>query len=169
MINAIKKRRSVRKFSEKKVELEIVSELLKSAMQAPSAGNQQPWEFVIIDDKSQLEALSNMSPYAKFLKDAPLAIVVVGNKNNMKFPENWEQDLGAATQNILLEATEHDLGSTWLGVHPLSDRINHVKNIINCPKNIKPYCVIAIGYPASTGANHFVDRYDKERVHYNKY
>ena len=88
-------------------------------MQAPSAGNQQSSEFLVVQDKAALGRLSEMSPYSKMVAKAPLAIVLLGNTERMKFPGNWEQDLGAAAENLLLEAAELGLGAVWLGVHPM--------------------------------------------------
>jgi nitroreductase len=97
-----------------------------------------------------------------------LAIVLLGNAQRMKFSENWEQDLGAAAENLLLEAAELGLGAVWLGVHPLSERIDAVKTQFSLPERLRPFAVIAVGYPKAENANHFVDRWDAERVHYEK-
>lgn len=163
------KRRSIRKYKDVKVEDEKIEKLLRAAMQAPSAGNQQPWEFIVIQNKEKLLQLSNLSIYAKPLESAPLAIIVLANKDRMRFSENWEQDLGAATQNILLEAVELDLGSVWLGVAPGEERMNFIKEMFNLNENIKPYSVIAVGYPMEDEENKFIDRFDETRVHYENY
>lgn len=168
-MNAIFNRRSIRKYKNQPVEEEKIDRLLRAAMQAPSAGNQQPWEFIVVQDKENLKKLSNMSPYAKFVADAPLAFVLLANEERMKYPENWEQDMGAATENILLEAVELDLGGVWLGVAPLEDRVDYLKEMLGLPENIRPYCVIAIGYPVDGQENKFIDRYDETRVHFEKY
>lgn len=162
-------RRSVRTFKENPVEKEKLEKLVRAAMQAPSAGNQQPWEFVIVTEREILDNLAAMSPYAGALKKAPAAIVVLGNKDFLRFPENMDQDLGAATQNILLEAVDLDLGAVWLGVHPLQDRIAHVSTALDLPENAIPYCAIPVGYPLKEDANKFVDRFDQSRIHQNKY
>lgn len=138
-------------------------------MQAPSAGNQQPWEFIVVQDKNTLEKLSRLSPYAKPAARAPLALVLLANKEVLRFPEYWEQDMSAATQNALLEAVELGLGTVWLGVAPDKDRMDYVKELFNLPEEIKPFCVLAIGYPASGQENKFIDRYDESRVRYEKW
>lgn len=117
-MDAIFNRRSIRKYKDKPVEKEKIEKLLRAAMQAPSAGNQQPWEFIVIQDKENLKKLSGMSPYSKLIMNAPLTFVLLGNKDKMKFPENWQQDMGASAENILLEAVELGLGAVWLGVAP---------------------------------------------------
>jgi nitroreductase len=162
-------RRSVRKYKDIKVEKEKTEKLLRAAMQAPSAGNQQPWEFIVVESKATLEKLSNMSQYSKLIKDAPLAFVLLGNEERMRFPENWEQDMGAATQNLLLQAVELDLGAVWMSAWPLEDRINHIKDMFKLSDNLRPYAVVTVGYPEDTQGNKFVDRFDKTRVHYENY
>jgi nitroreductase len=133
-MNSIFQRRSVRTYLEKPVEPEKMETLLRAAMQAPSAGNQQASEFLVVQDAAALRQLSRMSPYAGLLAKAPAAIVLLGNAQRMKFSENWEQDLGAAAENLLLEAAELGLGAVWLGVHPLSERIDAVKRSFHCLK-----------------------------------
>ena len=160
-------RRSIRQYLPQPVEKEKLERLLRAAMQAPSAGNQQPWEFIVIENQELLQKLALMSPYAAAIKNAPAVIVMLGNKSKMKFPENWQMDLSAAAQNILLEAVHLDLGAVWLGVAPLEERVHYVEELFKLPENIWPFGVIALGYPA--GENKFIDRYDAERVHYNKY
>lgn len=162
-------RRSVRKYKDQPVETEKIQKLLRAAMQAPSAGNQQPWEFIVVQEKYNLKKLSEMSPYSKLIADASLAFVLLANEERMKFPENWQQDMGAATQNILLEAVELGLGAVWLGVAPLEDRVNYVKNMFDLQDILKPYCVIALGYPSEGQENKFIDRYDETRVHFEKF
>lgn len=167
-MEAIFKRRSIRKYTDKKVEIEKIEKLLKAAMQAPSAGNQQPWEFMVIENQEILKKLAMMSPYSKMIGDAPVAFVLLGNKERMRFQENWEQDMGACTQNILLEAVELELGTVWLGVAPLEDRMKYVKEILDLEDNLTPYCIIPVGYPGEGQFNEFVDRYDESRVTYKK-
>lgn len=166
-MNSIFNRVSVRSFTNDKVEEEKIEKILRAGMQAPSAGNQQPWEFIIVENKDTLTELSGMCPFSKFVKDAPLAIVVLGNSDRMRFPENWMQDLGAATENMLLEITELELGGVWATAAPLEDRMNHVRKVFNLPEKIMPYCIIPIGYPASY--KDAEDRYDESRIHREMY
>ncbi len=167
-MDAIFNRRSIRKYKEQAVEKEKVERLLRAAMQAPSAANQQPWEFIVVQDKDNLKKLSLMSPYSKLIANAPLAFIMLASEERMKFSDNWQQDMGAATENILIEAVDLELGAVWLGVAPAEDRMNYIKEMFGLKETIKPYCVIAIGYPNGE-ENKFVDRYDETRVHYEKY
>jgi nitroreductase len=167
-MNAIFTRRSVRTYQDRPVEVEKIDQLLRAAMQAPSAGNQQPWEFIVVQDGESLKKLSAMSPYAGLLAEAPLAFMLLGNKKRMKFPENWQQDLAAAAENLLLEAAELGLGAVWLGVYPLEERVAYIRGQFALPPDLLPFAVIAAGYPADANANRFVDRYEADRVHFEK-
>ncbi len=161
-------RRSVRKYTDKKIEADKVERLMRAAMQAPSATNQQPWEFIVIDQKEMLEQLAQFSPYAKMLPGAALGVVVL-EKQGMRAPLFTQQDLGAATQNLLLQAAYEGLGAVWMGVGSGTERETFLTEMFSLPETVKPFAVIAIGYPEDENANKFVDRYEADRVHFNKY
>ncbi|ONI45722.1 nitroreductase [Candidatus Epulonipiscioides gigas] len=167
-MNAIFSRRSVRQFLDKEIEQEKIVQILKAAMQAPSAYNQQAWEFVVVSGRENLEKLKKFSPYTMPLNTATLAVVVVCPKDTLKVPGMWEQDLGAATQNLMLEACDIGLGSVWLGVAPEQDRIEFLQKLYDLPENKVPYAVVALGYPTQQDANKFVDRYDETKITYVK-
>lgn len=167
-MDIILNRRSVRKFTLKNVEPEKISRLLHAAMQAPSATNQQPWEFIVVDDKAKVEKLSEFSPYSKMLMEAPIAIIML-ERQRLRAQEFAPQDMGACTENLLLQAVEEGLGAVWMGVGKNNPRESFLIDMFNLPENIKPFAVIAVGYPADENANKFVDRYDETRVHYNNY
>ncbi|MGL4607066.1 MAG: nitroreductase family protein [Eubacteriaceae bacterium] len=166
-MNNIFKRFSVRKYEDRPIEKEKIELLLKAAMQAPSAANQQPWEFLVVTDPVKLEALSQMSPYSKMVARCGAAIVLLGNLASAHFPQYWQQDLAAAAENILLQATDIDLGGVWLGVAPEEDRMAHISKIFDLPKNIQPFALISLGYPNES--REIKERYDPSRVHYNQY
>jgi nitroreductase len=158
------KRSSIRKYTNQMVEKEKVIQLLKAGMQAPSAKNQQPWEFIVVDDKSILKTLSNASVGAWMLNDAQLAIIPMIMKSE-KAPHFSVQDLSAATENILLEATNQGLGAVWIGVYPLQERVDFVEATLGIKGEDHPFAMIAIGYPEKQ--NEIKERYDESRVHYN--
>lgn len=168
-MDVIFNRRSIRRYKDQVVEQEKIDKLLRAAMQAPSAVNQQPWDFIVVQDKDNLNKLAGISAYSKMVADAPLAIVVLGNEDRMRLQHHWEQDLAAATQNILLEAAYLGLGAVWLGVAPMEERMDYIRNIFGLNKKLRPFCVLPIGYPADGQENKFVDRYDPSRVHYEKF
>ena len=108
-MNSIFRRVSIRKYQNKPVEPEKIEALLRAAMQAPSAANQQPWEFYVVTDKEKLRALSEASRYAAMTKDAPVAIVSVYRKD-IPMPMYAEIDLSIAMENLWLEADAQGLG-----------------------------------------------------------
>ncbi|GIM27580.1 nitroreductase [Clostridium polyendosporum] len=163
----INKRRSIRAYKDIQVEKEKIEKLLRAAMQAPSAFNQQAWEFIVVEDKETLKKISEMSPYSKPVENSPLTFIVLGNRDNMKVPECWQQDLGAATENLLLEAVELGLGGVWMAIAPIEERMNYIKDMFNLPENIVPYSVIPVGYPVDKP--NFIDRYDSNKVHHEKW
>ncbi len=163
-MNAIFTRRSVRKFTNKQVEQEKLDKIMRAAMQAPSAGNQQPWEFIIVKGKEKLEELSKYNPYASSLKGANLGIIVLANKDRFKYGDYYQQDLAAVTQNIQLQAADLELGSVWYGTAPDKERMDYILKLYDLKDNLIPFSVIAIGYPEDENANKFVDRYDETRI-----
>jgi nitroreductase len=137
-------------------------------MQAPSAANQQPWEFIVVEDKENLKNLSKTSPYAKPVESSAVTIVLMANSDYFKIPTGWQQDMGALAENILLEATHLELGAVWLGVATSDAVTSAIKDFYKLTDNIKPFAMIAIGYPEGQ-KNEFVDRYNESRVHYEKW
>ena len=167
VLEAIKTRRSVRKFTDKPVSKKDIDTLLEAAMQTPSAGNQQPWEFIVIDDRKILDAIPEFHPYSKMLKESLIAILVCGKIDASKYCGFWVQDCSAATQNILLAAHGLGLGAVWLGIYPLQERIDGIKDIFGFPGDIYPLSLIALGYPDEK--KEVKIRYNKEKVRYNKW
>lgn len=162
-MNAIFRRRSVRRFQKRQVEKYKIDLLLKAAMSAPSACNQQPWEFYVVKDKAKLEELAKSSPYAMCTKNATVAIVNCYRKDVIE-PEYVEIDLSACTENILLEAAEIGLGAVWLGVAPIKERMQKVKDILGIPEHLQPFAIIPLGYPINETKQQ--NRYDPSRIHY---
>ncbi|WP_425445942.1 nitroreductase family protein [Dethiothermospora halolimnae] len=158
-------RRSIRKYKDKKVEKEKIERMLRAAMQAPSAVNQQPWEFIVVENKETLKKLSQISPYSKMVENAPVAFVILFRKEGIPVPSMIQQDMGAATQNLLLEATHLGLGAVWLGVYPVQDRMDSIRSLLEIPDNLESFAVVPVGYPDGQ-ENKFVDRFDESRVHY---
>ena len=168
-MEAIFTRRSVRSYSDEPVEKEKIDKLLRAGMQAPSAMNKQPWEFLVIQSKKTLMDLSKMSMFAKMVASASLAIILLGDYREGQSQKFFPQDMSAASENILLEATELNLGAVWLGVHPISQRQKYIKDLFKLPEGVIPFSVIAIGYPKNKESNKFVDRYHQDKVHFERY
>ena len=164
-LEAIKTRRSIRKFKPGEVSKEIQRELLEAAMLAPSAGNEQPWQFLLIDDRRTLEEIPLICPTATMCRQAPLAILVCGDENLEKYPDFWVQDCSAATENILLAAHALGLGAVWAGVYPMKERVDGFRMMFALSEEITPFALITLGYPDEAPAP--ARRYKEERVHYN--
>jgi nitroreductase len=160
-------RRSIRKYTSKDVEDFKIKKLLEAGAAAPSAGNEQPWHFVVIKDRDRLNKLADIHPYGKMLKDAPLAVAVCADLNELKYEHFWVQDCAAATQNILLEAVSLGLGAVWLGVHSNKNIEPDVNEFLNVPDHVTTVSVISIGYPAEQKRPS--KRFSEDIVHYNKW
>ena len=165
-MSLVMKRKSVREFKDIPVSDNKIKALLKAGMQAPSANNQQPWNFIVINERETLDKLSTMSKGSWPLETATLAIVPVIIPTT-KSPRMAVQDISAATQNILLEVVHQDLGAVWIGVTPLEERIALVKETLHIGDEYTPFCIIALGVP--TKKSDITERYDPSRVHYNEW
>lgn len=160
-------RKSVRRFTDKKVSDEKIENLLKAGMQAPSSCNAQPWEFIVVDKKEDKEEISKMHKFATPAANASHLIITLGNLNEAKVIGMIEQDLGACNENILLQATHEGLGAVWLGFHPIEDRTLKLKEYLNIPDYCIPFSVICVGYPKEQGKVNL--RYDESKVHFDRY
>lgn len=162
----IQLRRSIRQYDKRLIEKEKIEKLLRAAMQAPSAANQQPWEFLVVENPDTLENLSKAHTYATPMKNAALGIIVLAREDGLLFPQYWQQDLAAATQNILLAAVELGLGAVWMGIAPEEDRMTYIRELFHLPQGVKAFAMLALGY---SSGNAFKDRFDASRIHYEKY
>lgn len=164
-MDAIYKRRSIRRFTDQEVKKDQIEEVLKAGMNAPSAGNEQPWQFLVIDDRKLLDKIPEFHPHSKMLYEAPLAIVVCGDMSQVKYQGYWSQDCSAATQNILLAIADLDLGGVWLGVYPREERVKKLQQLFGMPESIIPFSIIAMGHPAEQKPPKNI--FDNQRIRYN--
>ena len=159
-------RRSIRSYTDESVSEEQVRAMLEAAMSAPSAGNRQPWEFVVVTARETLDALADGHPHGKMLYQAPLCIAVCGVPER-SFPgieqEYWIQDCCAAAENILIAAAGLGLGTVWLGVHPLQDRQEAIRKTLSIPDSVVPLCLVPIGHPVESKPAR--TQYDDATVH----
>jgi nitroreductase len=162
-MDAIFSRNSVRKFTEEMPSEEQIERLLRAAMAAPSAKNQQPWEFYVVTNKEKLKALSGVSPYAGMTKNAPAAIVSVYRKD-CAIPAYAQIDLSIAMENLWLETDAQGLGGVWLGIAPQEERMKAVEEILDLPDTVRAFAIFPYGYPAEERKQQ--DRFDPERIHY---
>ena len=166
-MSLIFKRHSVRKFKDEKVPDELIENLLKAGMQAPSSCNSQPWEFVVVSKSEDKKVISQMHQFAKPAENASHLIITIGNLNEAKVIGMIEQDLGACNENILLQATHEGLGAVWLGFHPIEDRTLKLKEFLEIPDYCIPFSVICVGYPAVETEVKL--RYNESKVHFDRY
>jgi nitroreductase len=166
-LQAIHSRRSIRKFEDRDVASELVRELLAAAMSAPSAGNAQAWQFIVVRDESKRKAVGDINPYAAMSAKAPLGILVCGDTPKEKYPGYWVQDCAAAVQNLLLAAHARGLGAVWTGIYPLEDRVTGFAKLFDLPAGVVPLAYIPLGYPAQDLKPQ--DRYVEEKVHYDSW
>jgi nitroreductase len=151
VFEAIKKRRSIRAYADEKVSDNDVERLIEAARWAPSAGNIQPWEFVIVKDKETKRKLSDATLNQTFIQKAPVVIVVCADvtRSSRGYGSRGEdlysiQDTAAATENILLAAQELGLATCWVRAF----RENEVAKAVKAPKNMKPVAIVPVGHPA---------------------
>ena len=166
-IKAILSRRSIRKYTSEQVADHDVREILEAAMSAPSAGNEQPWHFIIIKDRKILDEIPNIHPYSHALNTASMAILVCGDLKLEVHKDFWIQDCSAAVENILIAARAKGLGTVWLGIYPRAKRVDGIRKLLNIPDHVIPLAVIPIGYPAEDKPPAI--RFDSSRIHHNKW
>ena len=165
----INTRRSIREYDDRQVSDEDIMKILRAGMQAPGSRlGAEPWEFVVIKDKQTLAKLGEIKPR---VTNAPVAIVLVANIKRAFYKTVWQQDMGAACENMLLEAVNLGLGALWNGVAPEEEMMAKIGEIIGIDDitNLKPYSIVTVGYPAEGWENKFMDKFDEERIHYEKY
>ncbi len=164
-LEAIHTRRSVREYQDRPVPETVLNQLLDAAMAAPSARNQQPWEFIVITDREILDQISNINPNAQMAAQAPLAILVCGNLNIEIAPGYWVLDCAAAVQNLLLCAHALGLGAVWTGTYPNEDRMDGYTTLLGLPEHVIPHTLVVVGYPSHLPEPQ--DRFNPGRIHRN--
>ena len=158
------KRRSVRKFMAEPVSEEAIDKLLHAAMSGPSAVNRRPWEFYVVRNPEKIAALNKVG-FASY--KSPLMIVVAGNRMHFLPPpasDFWLEDVSAASENILLEATNLGLGACWCGVYPGKLRQKQVAKILEMPIHHVPFAIIILGHPEGPVPEPR-DQYDEKKVY----
>ena len=156
---------SIRKYEDKPVEKEKILQILKAGMQAPSACNQQPWEFYVVENREVLKQLGESSPFSAPAGKAPVAIVTA-YREECDLPEFAQIDMSIMMENLWLAADEIGLGGVWLGVAPREDRMKAVEEIVGIPAGQRAFGIFALGYPDEERTQQ--DRFDQSRIHYVK-
>lgn len=168
ILDTIFKRRSIRQYQDEPVPPEMLIDLLRAAMAAPSAVNKQPWEFVVVTRPESMSELQAVLPFGRY--KAPAAVVVCGDPeraHNEPTGSYWVQDCSAALENLLIAATGMGLGTVWTGVYPVADRVRDVQEVLKMPATIIPLGVVLVGFPQEEKPPR--TQYREDRVHWEKY
>lgn len=164
-------RRSVRKYDlAKKISYEELKELCRYAEAAPSARRQESRAYVIVDNPEIIRELSMVSKGSMILSDCNTLIAVIGkNPQNISTPQMQAQDCSAATENILLAATQKGYGSCWIGIYPLEERMQACSKILNVSGGDFVFSLVALGYPQSKDCFYDTAKLKEENIHHNRY
>ena len=169
VLSLIHGRKSVRSFTGAAVSREELLTLARAGMAAPSAVNTQPWEFIIVTDRTLLDRLCSGLPYAKMLATAGAALVACGDPQqaHRRMAEFAVIDTSLACENILLAAEALGLGAVWTAAYPYEDRMNTVRMILDVPPSIIPLAVIPVGHP--TGIDLPKDKFRNEKIRWERW
>lgn len=164
-------RRSVREYDEKKeIPYDILKQLCIYASQAPTARNQASKEYIIVDDKAVLKELSLAPGHADFVSKAAAAILVVGtDPKKLATPAMQVQDCACAVENILLGATQLGIGSCYIGVYPIAERMDYYNHLMKIKNDSFVFALIALGYPKDDQAFYFKSKLEDGQIHRNRY
>lgn len=164
VFDAIRNRRSIRKYKKDVVEDEKVQKCLEAARWAPSASNKQPWHFIVVKDEKTRKSLADLHPYGRFMKESPVVIIVLCDPK--EHPKYYMYDPCVATQNLLLAAYAQGLGTCWMGMVNV-DFEEDMKGLLNIPAYMRTLCCISMGYPDETPTS--TRKPLSEIVSYDKY
>jgi nitroreductase len=168
----IAKRRSIRRFKNREIEPEKIDLLVAAALRAPTSRGINPWEFIVVAEKTLLEKISTAKPHgAAFLKNAALGIVVCANADKS---DVWVEDASIASIFIHLAAASLDLGSCWIQIRKRMRDENksaeaHIAEVLEIPSNLKVESIVAIGYPDEEKPPHSKTELQYQKVHWNLY
>ena len=156
---------SIRKYQPKPVEPQKITAILRAAMAAPSAGNQQPWEFYVVTNPELIEKLSTVSPYSGCAKNAPV-VIVSAYREKLWAPMYAQIDMSIAMEHLWLACGEQGLGGVWMGIAPQEERMQAVEELVGIPEGLRAFAIFPLGYPAEERQQQ--DRFDESRIHYLK-
>lgn len=168
----VRLRRSMRKFTDEEIPADVVAQLLKSALMAPSSKGKHAWHFVVVDDKAMLEKLALCKAQgADFLAGAPLAIVVVGDSEES---DVWIEDASVASTVLLYQAEDLGLGACWIQVRERyteegEPADNIVRYLLGIPEPMRVVSIIAVGYKGMERKPFNEDRLLWDKVHVDKF
>ncbi|AQT68969.1 NADH dehydrogenase [Anaerohalosphaera lusitana] len=172
MIELLRNRRSIRKFTDKKVEPDKVELLKEAALRSPSSRNFDPWQFVFVDDPELITKLAESKTHgSNFMLHAPFAVVVLADTTKS---DVWVEDCSIASILIQLTAQSLGLGSCWVQIRNRKSPTGrtsdeYVRELLNAPENTAVESVIAIGYPDEHREPKSKDELDFSKIIKNRY
>ena len=147
ILDIIKNRRSIRKFKASPIDGKVMDDIIAAACYAPSAGNAQDYEFLVVDDRKIMEKMLEIHPHASALQTADKAVIIMGNLDKERFKGFWVQDCSAAVQNLILAAYAFGIGSVWCGIYPNTERTAAFSDLLRLPANVVPFALVPLGHP----------------------
>ncbi len=168
----IETRRSIRQFTPRPVEKEIIHRLVEAALRAPSSRDFKPWQFIVVDDPALMKQLACAKPHgASFLKNAPLGMVVCGDT---QASDMWVEDCAIASTFIHLAAHDLGLGSCWIQIRkrehsPGKTADDFIHELLDIPAHLSVESIIAIGYPNETKPGHARQSLAYDKVFVNRF
>lgn len=162
--DVIKKRRSIRKYTDEEVTDEQIFEILKAGFYSPSASDRRPWHFIVVHDDEKKKKLAKTHKWSSMVSDASIVIVVCADEEEAS---RWIEDASIATEHMHLKAQDLGLGSCWIAVRSegTMKREDYVSNLLNIPENIRVLCLLPIGYPAEQKSEHDDEEIMEHRIH----
>ena len=139
-IEALKTRRSVRAYTMKAVDREVLEDLVECGRLAASAMNQQPWEFVVVEDPAVRREIADLCEFGSFIADAPAAVLIAARETG-----HYREDTACAAENIMVAARAYELSSCWVQVHDKANE-QEVGQVVGLPEDLRVVCVLAVGY-----------------------
>jgi nitroreductase len=146
MLDTIRSRRSIRKFTQQPVTDDTLRQVIEMGVWAPSGLNNQPWKFVVIRDAATIAELSGQTRYSHIVKGAPACIAVFLDRSQSYDYVKDVQAMGACIQNMLLTVHHLGLGAVWLG--EILKNKDAVAALLGAPQDMELMAVVALGYPA---------------------
>ena len=166
-MKAIFERKSIRKYTNQPIEKEIIEKILAAGMSAPSARDERPWHFIVVQDKNTLKEMSQLTPYAGMLEHAAMGMVVCADQNHHLNIDYDLQDCAAVTENMMIEANYLGIGTCWLGGYPNADRLENITKYFQLPEHMQPMWMISFGYPDENPT--VKNKWDNSKIHWEKY
>lgn len=174
VFEAIRNRRSIRKFKPDPIPEEQLNRVLEAARLAPSAGNRQPWRFVVVKDEDTRVKLAELADHQTFVGEAPVVIAVFGDPDDSPAGYRqdpmvaYKQDPMIAVEHICLTAVELGLGTCWIGPASPNYDVEAIKRLLGVPGRMYMTCLLPLGYPDQ--APNAKSRKPREKIiHYEKY